>query len=105
MAVDKKNEQLVQDRLSFMDDAVDNIEGLESIQEKTFNALKIMLIKDLELDVNGNIKRNRANQKAMLKMKKIRNVVLSDQYKSLVGKFIGSFNTVKSMADKQITDA
>lgn len=105
MAVDKKNEQLVQDRLVFMDGAIDNIEGLEAVQEKTFNALKLMLIKELDLDVNGNIKRNRKNQRSMQKMSKLKNVILSDEYLALVGKFIGSFNTVKSMADKQITDA
>ena len=105
MAVDKKNEKLVEDRLSFMDDAVDGIEGLESIREKTFKSLRLMLLKDLDLDADGNIKRNRKNQKAMQKMKKIRSIVINDQYKALVGKFIGSFNTVKSMTDKQITDA
>ena len=101
----KSNKQLVLDRLTFMDKAVDNIEGLESVQEKTFKALKIMLIKDLDLDSEGNIKRNRKNQKAMQRMNKIRPIVLSDEYRALVGKFIGSFNTVKSMADKQIKDA
>ena len=66
MAVDKKNEKLVEDRLSFMDDAVDGIEGLESIQEKTFKSLRLMLLKDLDLDADGNIKRNRKNQKLIL---------------------------------------
>lgn len=88
-----------------MDEAVDGIEGLEAIQEKTFKSLKRMLLKDLDLAADGNIKRNRKNQRAMQKMTKIRAVVLSDEYKALVGRFIGSFNTVKSMADKQITDA
>jgi hypothetical protein len=87
-----------------MDNSIDNIEGLEDVQKKVFTALKIMLLKDLDLDSDGNIKRSRKNQKAMQKMSKIRTIVLSPAYQSLVGKFIGSFNIVRSMADKQITD-
>jgi hypothetical protein len=99
-----KNDQMVQDRLTYMDNSIDNIEGLEDVQKKVFTALKIMLLKDLDLDSDGNIKRSRKNQKAMQKMSKIRTIVLSPAYQSLVGKFIGSFNIVRSMADKQITD-
>lgn len=95
---------MVQDRLTYMDNSIDNIEGLEDVQKKVFTALKIMLLKDLDLDSDGNIKRSRKNQKAMQKMSKIRTIVLSPAYQSLVGKFIGSFNIVRSMADKQITD-
>jgi hypothetical protein len=99
-----KNEQMVQDRLVFMDNSIDNIEGLENIQKKIFTALKIMLLKDLQLDDDGNIKRNRKNQRTMQKASKIRSIILSPAYQSLVGKFIGSFNTVRSMANEQIKD-
>lgn len=104
MAVDKKNEQMVLDRLSFMDDSIDSMDGVEDIQQDVFKALSRMLIKELDLDSQGNIKRSRKNQKSMQKMAKIRPLVLNDNYKAMVGKFIGSFNTVKSMSDEQITD-
>lgn len=105
MAVDKENEKQVHDRLVFIDKSIDGMEGLESTQENVFKSLERMLIKELDLDQNGNIKRSRKNQKSMQKMSKIKSIVLSDGYKSMVGKFIASFNTVKSMSDKQITDA
>ena len=93
MAVDKESEKLVQDRLVFIDESIDGMEGLESTQEKVFKALSRMLIKELDLDNEGNIKRSRKNQKSMQKMSKIKNIVLSDEYKTMVGKFIGSFNS------------
>jgi len=102
MAVDKENEKMVIDRLVFMDESIDAMEDLDSIQENVFKELSMMIIKDLDLDVNGNIKQSRKNQKAVQKMSKIRALILTDGYKAMVGKFIGSFNTVKSMSNEQI---
>ena len=102
MPVDKENEKLVVDRLVFMDESIDAMEGVDQTQEDVFKELSRLLIKELDLDINGNIKRSRKNQKSMQKMTKIRPLVLNDNYKAMVGKFIGSFNEVKSMSDTQI---
>jgi hypothetical protein len=104
MGVDKKNEKMVMNRLSFMDEAIDSVDDVTDIQANVFKELTRMLIKELDLDNNGNIKRTRKNQKAVQKMSKIRALVLNDNYKAMVGKFIASFNTVKSMSDEQIKD-
>tara|TARA_R110002096_G_scaffold283333_1_gene477387 strand:- start:559 stop:876 length:318 start_codon:yes stop_codon:yes gene_type:complete len=104
MAVDKKNEKLVRDRLVFMDESIDSMDDVTDIQENVFKQLSIMLIKDLDLDKEGNIKRTRKNQKAAQRMNKIRPLILTDGYKAMVGKFISSFNTVKSMSDEQIKE-
>lgn len=104
MAIDKKNEGLVMDRLSFMDDSVAVMEDLGTIQETVFKELSRMLIKDLDVDINGDIKRTRKNQKAGQKMTSVRNLVLTPDYRKKVGGFIGGFDTVKKMSDKQITE-
>ena len=104
MAIDKENEDLVMDRLSFMDDSVIAMEDVSNIQETVFKELSRMLIKDLDVDADGNIKRTRKNQKAGQKMASVRNLVLTPDYKKKVGVFIGDFDTVKEMSDKQITE-
>lgn len=104
MPVDKKNEKLVIDRLVFIDDSVDEMEDVSSIQQDVFKALKILLIKELDLDKDGNIKRTRKNQKAAQKSSKLRNVIFTPEYKKKVGNFVDSFDKVKKMSDKQITE-
>ena len=104
MPIDKKNEQLVIDRLEFMDDSIDNIEGLDKIQNDIFNRLKIDVVKALDVDSDGNIKRSRKNQLAVSKVGKIRSLIVNDGYKGIASKFITSFDTVKKMADKQIKE-
>lgn len=104
MAVDKKNEDLVLERLSFMDDEIDKMDTLSGVQEEVFESLKILVFKELDVDKDGNIKRTRKNQKAAQKFSKIRNVVLNQEYKQKVSGFIGAFGIVKDMSDKQITE-
>ena len=72
MPVDKKNEALVLNRLTFIDDSVDKIENVSNIQEDVFALLKILLLKELDLDSQGNIKRTRKNQKSAQKFSTIR---------------------------------
>jgi len=86
-----------------MDDAVDTMR-VEDIELNVFEALKIFLIKELDLDKDGNIKRTSKNLRAVMKVKKLRSLVLTDEYKARVGKFVGTFNTVKSLSDDYIKD-
>ena len=86
-----------------MDDAVDNI-NVEDEQVDIFRALKVFLLKELDLDKDGNIKRTAKNLRAMQKSKTLRSIVVSDSYKSKVGEFVGKFNMVKSLSDEYITE-
>ncbi len=105
MAVNKKNEKLVIDRLVVIDDSIDLMEDLGTIQQDVFKELSMLLIKELDLDINGNIKRSRKNQKAAQKFSKIKRLVLTPEYKLKVGRFINSFDTVKKMSDIQIKES
>lgn len=98
------NDKLVLNRLAFIDDSVDEIEDVANIQEDVFEALKLLILKELDLDKDGNIKRSRKNQRSAQKFNKIRNVVLTPEYKEKVGNFLGAFDEVKTMSDEQITD-
>ena len=103
MAVDKKNEKQVLDRLSFMDDSINVMEDVSAIQETVFKELSRLLIKELDVDINGNIKRTRKNQKAAQKMGAVRNLVLTPAYRKKVGGFIGGFDTVNiQVKDRKI---
>jgi len=86
-----------------MDDAVDNF-NVEDIQESVFKNLKRLLIKELDVDKDGNIKKTAKNLRSTQKVKSLRNVILNDSYKAKVGKYIGTFNTVKDLSNKYIKD-
>ncbi len=103
MALSKNLSDLLTERLSLMDDAVDDI-NVEDDQTAIFRALKVFLLKELDLDREGNIKRTAKNLRAMQRSKTLRNIVVSDEYKAKVGEFIGKFNTVKSLSDDYITE-
>jgi len=85
-----------------MDDAVDSFR-VEEIEQDIFRQLKLFLIKNLDLDSKGNIKRTSKNMKTINRVKTLRGIILSDAYKAKVGKFISTFNTVKSLSDELIT--
>lgn len=99
---EEENDQLVLDRLSFIDESVDEVEAVTSIQDEVFKKLSMMLVKELDLDEEGNILKTRKNQKAAQKFTKIRSIILSKEYRSQIGKFLSSFDKVKKMSDQQI---
>jgi len=103
MALPKKVNKLLKDRLSLMDDSVDSMR-VEDIEQDVFKSLQIFLMKELDTDKDGNIKRTSKNLKSMMKVKKLRSLVLTPEYKARVGKFIGTFNTVKSLSDDYIKE-
>lgn len=86
-----------------MDDEVDNFD-VKDEQEQVFKALQRFLIKELDLDKDGNIKRSAKNLKAVQNVKKLRNIVLSDAYKAKVSKYIGTFDKVRTLSDQYITE-
>ncbi len=104
MALPKKTRNLLNDRLSVMDDEVDSFR-VEDIEKDIFKSLSRFLIKELDLDKDGNIKKTVKNLKAMQRSKlTIRNILLSDAYQAKVGKYIASFNTVKTLSDEYIRE-
>ena len=104
MALPKKVRNLLNDRLSVMDDEVDNFR-VEEEELAIFKSLSRFLIKELDMDKDGNIKRTAKNLKTIQRSKQtIRNILLSDAYKAKVGKYIGTFNTVKTLSDEYIIE-
>ena len=87
-----------------MDDSVDSFR-VEDIEKQVFKALSRFLIKELDLDSEGNIKRTAKNLKTIQKgQTTIRNILLSNEYKRRVGKYVGTFDTVKGLSDQYITE-
>ncbi len=86
-----------------MDDEVDNFD-VKDEQEQVFKALQRFLIKELDLDKDGNIKRSVKNLKAVQNVKTLRNIVLSDNYKAKVAKYISTFDKVRTLSDEYITE-
>jgi len=103
MPLPKKTAKILSKRLSLMDDAVDNFDVTEE-EIKVFKALRRFLIKVLDVDKDGNIKRTAKNLRAVQDIKKLRNIILSDGYKAKVGKYIATFNKVRSESDKYIKE-
>lgn len=101
MALPKKTNKILNQRLSLMDDAVDFM-SVEDTEEQMFKALRIFLIKELDLDKDGNIKRTAKNLRTVQRVRTLRNIILNDTYKAQVSKFINSFNTVRSLSDEYI---
>ncbi len=101
MALPKKMETLLMKRLTLMDDAVDSID-VKDIELEVFKNIKRWLIKELDFDKDGNIKRTAKNLKTVQRVKLLRNIVVNDNYKAKIGEFIGKFNTVKDLSDDYI---
>jgi len=103
MAIPKKINKLLNDRLSVIDDSIDGMR-VEDVQEKTFIELKRYIYKEFDTDKEGNIKKTAKNLKKSQQFKKLRGIILNDNYKAKVGEFISSFNTVKSLSDDYIKE-
>ena len=57
MAIPEKLNNTLMERLTLMDEAVDDL-NVEEDQVRIFKALKVFLLKELDLDSDGNIKKN-----------------------------------------------
>lgn len=87
-----------------MDDEVDNFE-VKDEQEQVFKALQRFLMKNLDLDKDGNIKPTSKNLKTILKSKtQIRNILISDSYKAKVSKYISTFDKVERLSNEYISE-
>lgn len=69
-------------------------DGLEASQQKAFNRL-MKLVKDLDLDSKGRIKRTVKNLKTLRGVNKsIEDTILTPSYKSKVQDYLGSFDSI-----------
>lgn len=75
--------------------AIDDFnEGLQSSQVNAYNTM-VGLIKELDLDRNGNIKRTASNVRKLRGItKSIEDTLLTDTYKKRVSKYIKSYDSV-----------
>lgn len=103
MSLPKPIQTLLSKRLSLIDSEVDNFD-VKDEQEQIFKALQRFLIKELDLDKDGNIKRSVKNLKAVQNVKTLRNIVFSDNYKAKVSKYISTFDKVRTLSDEYITE-
>lgn len=95
MAVPKKIAKQNQDRLKFVDTKADNLEmNVEDLEEKMFKKLQTMLITQLNLDADGNIKRTGKNLRVVSKFASIRKMILTPEYINQVEIFLNSFDQV-----------
>ena len=103
MAIPKKIERLLNDRLSLIDDSIDNMD-VQDVQEKTFNELRRYIYKNFDTDKEGNIKKTVGNLKKAQEFKKLKAIILNDEYKEKVSKFLKSFDKVRKLSDDYIIE-
>ena len=103
MAIPKKIERLLNDRLSLIDDSIDNMD-VQDVQEKTFNELRRYIYKNFDTDKEGSIKKTVKNLKKAQEFKKLRSIILNDSYKEKVSKFLKSFDKVRKLSDDYIIE-
>jgi len=95
--------KLLNNRISLIDDTVDQFR-VEDVEKKLFQDLKKYLLKELDYDDNGKIKSSLKNLKVTQKAKPIRKILISDAYKAKVGKYIATFNKVRTLSDEYIKE-
>lgn len=86
-----------------MDDEIDKFD-VKTEQEQVFKALQRFLIKELDLDKDGNIKRSVKNLKTVQNVKTLRNILLSNGYKEKVSQYINTFDKVRTLSDEYIKE-
>jgi hypothetical protein len=101
LALSKELNNSINERLETIDDSVDNFD-VSTIQEKVFKKLRLFLIKELDLDKDGNIKRTSKNLKVVKRMKITNDIILNSDYIKKVKDYINSFDTVRSQSDEYI---
>ena len=100
MAIPKAQLKRVKKKLNIIDDSIDNFEGdIPAIQDKVFKAI-VRLLKDLDIDEEGIIKRTVKNINIFHKVSTIRRIIVNDKYKGAVGKFVDSFDQVADQDNK-----
>jgi len=100
MAIPKAQSKRVKKKLHIVDDAIDNFDGdIPAIQKKIFKQI-VILLKDLELDDEGIIKRTVHNLNVFHKVNSIKKIILNDTYKNAVGKFVDSFDAAANEDNK-----
>lgn len=103
MAIPKKANNLLNKRISLIDDTVDEFR-VEDIQDVIFKEIKRYLLKELDLDKDGKIKPTIKNLKTIRNIKKLKPILLPEAYKSKVGEYLATFNEVRRLSDEYIKE-
>lgn len=102
MALNKTQSRLLEDSIDFQEESSDNFqEGIPDIQKSMFRQV-LLLVKELDVDRNGNIKNTVANRRKVQRFKKIRNKIITPRYEKDVEKFLKDFDKTKQKTDKYI---
>ena len=86
-----------------MDDSVDSI-NVEKIEKDIFIEIRKFILKEFDVDVNGNIKRTAKNLRKSQRIRLLRSIIVSDEYEEKVGLFISNFDTVRDLSDEYIRE-
>lgn len=92
---------IIQELLQTIDESVNQfVEGLSPIQERTYKRL-LELVKELDVDAAGNLRRNVANlRKVSLIKKELNGLVLNKQYLESVSDFAITFDAVTELQNR-----
>lgn len=103
MAIPKKANNLLNERISLIDKTVDEFR-VEDVEQNIVKELKRYLLKELDLTKDGRVKPTRKNLKTIRNIKKLKPILLPDAYKAKVGEYLATFNTVRSLSDDYIKE-
>ena len=103
MAIPKQANKLLNERISLIDDTVDNFR-VEDIEVNIVKELKKYLLKELDLTKDGKIKPTRKNLKAIRNIKKLKPILLPEAYREKVATYINTFNQVRTLSDQYIKE-
>ena len=86
-----------------MDKAVDVI-NVESEEKNMFNELRNFLLKNLDIDKDGNIKPTIKNLKEVQRVTFIRNLLLTEDYKKKVEEYLTAFDGVAQLNREYVSN-
>lgn len=86
-----------------MDKAVDTI-NVENEEKNMFNELRNFLLKNLDVDKDGNIKPTIKNLKEVQRVTFIRNLLLTNEYKEKVEEYLSAFDGVAKLNREYVSN-
>lgn len=96
--------QEIKDILETIDGTITSfVDGLPAAQKKIFDKVMV-LVKQLDTDIDGNIKNNIANIKILSQLQTaIHDVVMTDDYKGRIKTFVESFDTIAKLQNNYLS--
>ncbi len=98
-------DEIIKELLDTIDSSIEKITDKADAQQKSILKEVELLIKDLSLDENGNIKSTLGNLKLINKINiKLEKVILTPEYKKSVADFAKSFGEVEDLQNRYYRD-